>query len=317
MNTLPVLRALEKWHGGFSGEGVRLSVAAGLHEGAAIELREPIYVIGSGSDVDIVLKDSGIEARHALVRRSGRRIEVEALGGDLRVGSREIPKGHGYRGNLPMEFAIGGATVRIDRQDQPASQMAFTRSTTIAAAAFGLFAILIAVGMNAPSLAKPEEGNPATAATEGVQVAALGGGLPGTPQGGKANAAAALEQLAARLEEAGIDGITLSAENQRLVASGAVPKDKSETWTNMQAWFDQTYGDRVVLASDVTVAGVEAPPRLALQAVWFGPRPYILAGDGTRYHEGAYIDNGWAISKIGDKALLLTKDGATIALKYR
>lgn len=312
MSTLPVSRVLEKWHSSTSA-GVRLSVAAGLHEGAAMDLRQPVYVIGSGSDADIVLRDAGIENKHALIRRTGRRIEIEAVDGNVSVDGREITKGRGYGCKLPVEFAIGGAMVRLEQPDRMPARIALPRSATVAIGVFGLFAILIAVGMNAPSLAMTE----ARPAASEQAVAAAGQAGPDVTQSGKAGADVALEQLAARLQEANIDGITLAVTNQRLVASGAVQKEKSETWSNLQAWFDQTYGNRVVLTSDVTIAGVEAPPRLALQAVWFGPRPYVLAGDGTRYHEGAYVDNGWAISKIGDKALLLSKDGATIALKYR
>jgi hypothetical protein len=307
MSTLPVL--LEKWRNGLAGGDVRLSVATGLHQGAAVPLNDPTYVIGSDAEADIVLKDPGIEARHVLVRRTGKRIDVEALGGDVRVGSHQVLQGRGYRSSLPVELAIGDALVQISAPIEPESQMFLKRSATVAAGVFCFFTVFVAVAanalMNTPSSTKPVDAG--LAANDAALTAALG----------KVNSAVAQDKLATQLNEAGISGVTLALEKDRLVATGAVPKEKSEAWTNLQAWFDQTYGDKVVLASNVAVNGVEAPPRLALQAVWFGPRPYVLAGDGTRYHEGAYIENGWTINKIGDKALLLSKDGATIALNYR
>lgn len=69
--------------------------------------------------------------------------------------------------------------------------------------------------------------------------------------------------------------------------------------------------------SNIAVGDAAQPPRLTLQAIWYGERPYVIAGDGTRYHEGAFTNDGWTIKEIGQTALVLTKGGATVALKYQ
>ena len=81
-------------------------------------------------------------------------------------------------------------------------------------------------------------------------------------------------------------------------------------------WFDQKFG-QVPLVSNIAVGDAAQPPRLTLQAIWYGERPYVIAGDGTRYHEGAFTNDGWTIKEIGQTALVLTKGGATVALKYQ
>ncbi|WP_367272599.1 EscD/YscD/HrpQ family type III secretion system periplasmic domain-containing protein [Mesorhizobium sp.] len=50
--------------------------------------------------------------------------------------------------------------------------------------------------------------------------------------------------------------------------------------------------------------------------MWYGERPYVIATDGARYHQGAFTNDGWTVKRIGETELLLTKGGATVALKY-
>lgn len=305
MNALPVL--LEKWRNGFAVGNVRLSVAGGLHQGAAITLDGSAYVIGSDAEADIVLKDAGIAACHVLVRPAGVRIEIEAIGGDVQVGSRHVAEGHGYRSRLPVNLVIGGAQIVIGPPAASDSKSFFKRPTTAVAAVIcfiGVFGSIAAHALMSP----PSDITSGSGAGETLHAE-----VPDKAE----TPAIARDLLAARLDEAGVSEVTLAVEKNRLVASGALAREKSEAWVDMQSWFDQTYGDRIVLTSRVAVSGMGVPPRLALQAIWFGPHSYVLAGDGTRYHEGAYIDDGWMISKIGEKALHLSKEGATIALNYR
>lgn len=305
MHALPAL--LEKWRSGFADGNVRLSVAAGLHQGATISLDGSAYVIGSDAEADIVLKDAGIAARHVLVRPTGRRIEIEAVGGDVEVNTHHIAEGHGYRSRLPVNIVVGDAQMVICAPSQPEPKSFFKRPTTAVATVvccIGVFASLAAHALMSPPVGADLGADPGSTMQAAMPDKAE---TPAVAQG----------LLAAQLDQAGIGGVTLAVEKNRLVASGALAKEKSEAWLDIQSWFDRNYGDRIVLTSNVAVNGVGTPPRLALQAIWFGPNSYVLAGDGTRYHEGAYVDDGWMISKIGEKSLHLSKEGATIALNYR
>jgi len=110
--------------------------------------------------------------------------------------------------------------------------------------------------------------------------------------------------------------LAVGRSSERLVVSGTIPNAQSGTWTEVRLWFDQKFG-QVPLVSNIAVGDAAQPPRLTLQAIWYGERPYVIAGDGTRYHEGAFTNDGWTIKEIGQTALVLTKGGATVALKYQ
>ena len=124
------------------------------------------------------------------------------------------------------------------------------------------------------------------------------------------------KQLELRLEQAGIGSLNVEDSHGRLTVSGTIPTLQSEVWTDIQSWFDQTYGGQVPLVSDVVAGGVAQTPRLPLKAIWYGLRPYVITADGARYYEGAFVNDGWTIKEIGEKQLLLTKGGSTVALKY-
>ncbi|TIT91055.1 MAG: hypothetical protein E5W55_21025 [Mesorhizobium sp.] len=128
--------------------------------------------------------------------------------------------------------------------------------------------------------------------------------------------AEAENQLKQRLDQSGISTVTVQRSPGRLVVSGMIPSDKSNVWTETQSWFDQAFGAHVPLVSNVMIGDAQQAPRLTLQAIWYGERPYVIAADGARYHEGAFTADGWTIKRIGETELLLTKGGATVALKY-
>ncbi|TIX63676.1 MAG: hypothetical protein E5V33_12120, partial [Mesorhizobium sp.] len=129
-------------------------------------------------------------------------------------------------------------------------------------------------------------------------------------------AAEAESRLKQRLEQSGISTLTVQRSPGRLVVSGMIPNDKSGVWTETQSWFDQAFGAHIPLVSNVMIGDAQQAPRLTLQAIWYGDRPYVIAADGARYHEGAFTNDGWTIKHIGETELLLTKGGATVALKY-
>src|ERR1044072_9765257 len=63
-----------------------LECTAGFHRGVHLELEPGDYRIGSTPGADIVLRDAGIAAEHAVLRVGRRSIDLHAIGGDGRVG---------------------------------------------------------------------------------------------------------------------------------------------------------------------------------------------------------------------------------------
>jgi hypothetical protein len=99
-----------------------LESMAGFHRGVRLELEPGDVRIGSTSGADIVLRDAGIAAEHAILRVGRRSIDLHAVGGDVRVGEEIIANGYGCALRAPIDLTIGEAQLRIsiERNQAPA-----------------------------------------------------------------------------------------------------------------------------------------------------------------------------------------------------
>ena len=310
-----------------TGREVALQVTRGLHAGATLDLAEPLYTVGSSTESDIVLRDTGIAPIHARLRRKGGQVEVEAVGGDIVLANGDIvPKGHGRRCKLPLEVVFGEAQVLLTAPEQSLPSRNTPSRPILVAAGLVAVAFAISIAANGLSLAGSDPSAQQGAGdakltklafADGIQQYSL---LDATQEAGLAQGPVSIAnagaQLKLRLAEAGIGTLGVEESHGRLTVSGTIAEQQNEAWTGIQSWFDQTYGGHVPLVSDVVAGGVAQAPRLPLQAIWYGQRPYIITSDGARYYEGAFVSDGWAIKEIGEKQLLLTKGGSTVALNY-
>ncbi|RUX51941.1 MAG: FHA domain-containing protein [Mesorhizobium sp.] len=305
-----------------SGHSVVLSVTHGFHTGAELSLVEPQYTIGSSTESDIVLRDAGIAPVHARLRRKGGQFEIEAVGGDVALATGEtIHEGHGSRCRLPLTIGVGDARIRLVNPERPASRWSFSNRPLLVAGSVLCAVFALSLAANGLSLAKPDIGEMQPAQDgEPVRMAFAGETgkevLDDSSPAQLQTAAEAESRLKQRLEQSGISTLTVQRSPGRLVVSGMIPNDKSGVWTETQSWFDQAFGAHIPLVSNVMIGDAQQAPRLTLQAIWYGDRPYVIAADGARYHEGAFTNDGWTIKHIGETELLLTKGGATVALKY-
>ena len=292
---------------------LELSVTGGLHSGAAVGLRQSEYTIGSDVQSDIVLRDAGVFPLHAQLRRRSGRLYLEAVEADLVVNDGQvIPKGSGFRCKLPVEVSIGGAKLNLRSPvDSPVDKYKLARALPVVAIIAAVCGLVIAA-----SNLSQAEADGGRADKPGASIAAVDFEVRDYPA--QISSGAVARELDEKLAASGLDGIAVEEAGGRLIVSGALPGSKAPAWANLQAWFDQKFGSDVVLVSKVIVgSGEHGKPRLTLQGIWHGDRPYIIGGDGTRYHEGAFTNDGWLISRIGDRELILEKGGATFALNYR
>ncbi|TRC71700.1 FHA domain-containing protein [Mesorhizobium sp. WSM4307] len=302
-----------------SAQSIALSVTHGFHAGAELSLVEALYTIGSSTESDIVLRDAGIAPIHARLRRKGNQFEIEAVGGDVALLTGEIIRqGQGSRCRLPFVIGIGDARIRLVNPERPSSRWSLGNRSMLVA---GSVLLAVSVAANGFSLAKSDIGSQASSRDDQPVRMAFAGErgqevLDDSSPAQIQTVADAESQLKQRLDQSGISTVTVQRSPGRLVVSGVIPDDKSGVWTETQSWFDQTFGGQVTLVSNVMTGNAVQAPRLMLQAIWYGDRPYVIAADGARYHEGAFTDDGWTIKHIGETELLLTKGGATVALKY-
>ncbi|MER9669516.1 FHA domain-containing protein [Mesorhizobium sp. M0203] len=305
-----------------TGHSIALSVTHGFHAGAEVSLVEPQYTIGSSTESDIVLRDAGIAPIHARLRRKGSQVEIEAVGGDVTLATGEtIHEGHGSRCRLPLTISVGEARIKLVSLQRVPNRWSFANRPLLVASSVLCAVLAISVAANGFSFAKQEIGAKASSQDgQPVRVAFVGQAgekiLDDSSPAQIHTAAEAESQLKLRLEQSGISTLTVLQSEGRLVVSGMIPNDKSDVWAQTQSWFDQSFGAYLPLISNVMVGNAQQAPRLRLQAIWYGERPYVIAADGARYHEGAFTDDGWAVKHIGETELFLTKGGATVALKY-
>ena len=90
-----------------------LESTAGFHRGVRLELEPGDVRIGSTPGADIVLRDAGIAAEHAVLRVGRRSIDLHAIGGEVRVGEEIIANGYGRALQAPIDLTIGEARLRI------------------------------------------------------------------------------------------------------------------------------------------------------------------------------------------------------------
>ncbi len=101
-----------------------LESTAGFHRGVRIELEPGDIRIGSTPGADIVLRDAGIAAEHAVLRVGRRTIDLHAIGGDVRVGENVIANGFGCALQAPIDLTIGEARLRISMERNQAAAQA-------------------------------------------------------------------------------------------------------------------------------------------------------------------------------------------------
>src|SRR5215469_15187624 len=99
-----------------------LESTAGFHRGVRLELEPGDIRIGSRPGADIVLRDAGIAAEHAILRVGPRSIDLHAIGGDVGVGEEIVANGYGCALRAPIDLTIGEARLRIsiERNQAPA-----------------------------------------------------------------------------------------------------------------------------------------------------------------------------------------------------
>lgn len=307
-----------------------LAVVDGVHAGVTLALDKNVYSIGSKSSADIILADDGVAPEHGVVRLHGRAVIVEAAGGEIGLGKRHrIAHGHGCRTTLPVELRFGTAVLRIEQPSEGRTRLnsaVVLRWGAIGAIACGALIPMAGfdpVGainrMNLASLTSPSVPVPASVSSSFT----LASEITPAPLAERASSAAitatvdaAAGALAERLTQASLTDLAARVDGRRVVVSGSILREQHAAWSDIQRWFDVTYGSRYVLASAVETRLPGGNPKFDLQAIAFSESPYVITADGQRRYPGAVLDKGWVIKEISERRLTLTKNGQELALSF-
>lgn len=293
-----------------------LSITQGLHRGVSLALENPVYTVGSAGDVDLLLSDPGIAARHLALRFAAGQVAVEALGGDVTVVARHgqeirIPMGSGHRARLPLTVRVGAALLTLS--PPPAGARAAAPVAPIwrnkAQWVIALVLMCLCVGAFAyRGHPQASQASPGLSTPDGNRTAH---GL--NDERNRASAAQAKVWLEQQLDTASLTHITVNETGDQLSVEGRYdPADKSR-WTSVQQAFDARFGQHVVLHSNVSPRTEVAKPRVRFQAVWLGEHPYVVSDSGKRLYPGAVLADDWTLERIENNQVILARGAERFA----
>lgn len=312
-----------------------LFIQSGLHAGTVQRLAPGIYTVGSELEADIILSDEDIEAVHLIVELDRHGLRLEPLQGAIAIEGESVdlePGGERHLA-LPASFSIGRAIIKITAP-RDAVQSKRRMRTAVVAAGLALLAVLgfqIAdplggdPGMgpaNAlmqpqmPLIDQPVRDDRAAGMT--VDTNAEEEASPNSEDIAAAKPDVTLDQAAAALRERlaadDFSGIKVKTAVDRIMVRGEAEPARMGEWQDVRIWFDGAFGRDFLLVAEVEPAEQETPPNLAIEAVWSGEDPYLIAG-GQRFAVGAHVGDGWMIDRIaadeitfkrGDRSFSLT-----------
>lgn len=337
------------------GEGtapvVTLTVMSGLHRGATMELEAGEYLVGSGDDCDIALRDREVKPHHCRLTREWYGFSLH----DLRGGNAQpiAPQTVNYDGGeIEAVFDIGGLSLSL-RQPPPSrpavvsQPLARTRWSWVMPAIIAGLVVAIAIFVLAKSGSRQAQlpvasrivaGNLALIA-QGFGSVHFRGGNHGELEvvglvtdvaergrlyewlrrGHYADAHIAVQAGSELIEQArraiAAEGLQVDVHAGRLRIEGTtserVVKDRIRTLT-------QDLQSTVPVEDHVTfvAASERSPPTppfpVRLRGVMVGNPSYFLTDQGARYFVGGVLPDGAEVLAIDKRQIRFAVDGKVI-----
>jgi hypothetical protein len=283
--------------------GAILSITSGLHRGATLELTAREYLVGSGDDCDVVLRDRHVAAHHCRLARKWSGFEVR----DLRTDEPQViaPKLVAYGGGaIEAQYEVGGVVFTL--RQPPAAHMAgqsekapayFAPGVLLAALAVGIVLIIWAVG----AAGRQDERGASRSVTER------------TATGSSQSLSGLLEQARHALAD---DSLHVDARNGRLRVEGVTAN--AAVKTRIRALSDDLRGTIVVEDHVEYVerrAASPGPFPLRLRGVMIGNPSYFLTDTGARYFVGGVLPDGAEVLAIDAAQIRFRFDGRVVTYK--
>jgi type III secretion protein D len=300
-----------------------LFVESGLHQGTVQALTPGAYRVGRELTADIVLADDGVLDHHVLFDLDRRMARIEPLAGAVVVDGRPLAPGEFLSISLPGTIEIGGARLSL-RAPKDRSRPCWRRRALLAASVVVacLLPLHLALSPSAGMMTMSVWGasSPSTSPVPSLSLARLttDAGTPGTPPAPRAAETASIAgspeavpepadpraELRRHLADQGLDRLDIGGEGGRITVDGVLAPDALERWQSVQMWFDRRFGRNAVLVSRVRAQAKPERPDVAIQAVYTGPKPYLVAG-GSRYPVGTIVGGRWRIAQITANQVVL------------
>ncbi|MBT2297566.1 SctD/MshK family protein [Pseudomonas fluorescens] len=284
-----------------------LVITHGLHQGGSLPLDQPVYILGSTSDADLLLSDAGIVERHMALRFTDGQVAVEAIGGDVFVGgthAREmlVPAGKGHRAHLPVDIRIGEARLTLSCGTAALAPVAASAIVSSRQRKPRWMVALLLMFLCVGAFAFRGEPVPLQVLSAADKAALLA--VHHEPRTSLVRARAWLEQ---QLATSGLNQIKVSEVDGQLSARGTYGPTQKSQWLGLQQAFDGRFGQQVMLLPDVLARNETTRPRVRFQAVWFGDNPYVINDNGERLFPGAVLNDNWRLERIESDEVILAR----------
>lgn len=319
-----------------SGSAFTLFIESGLHAGTVQRLAPGIYTIGSELDADIILSDQDIAAIHVIVELDRHGLRLEPLQGEIAIDGESVSLEPGGERHLvlPAAFSLGGTNVKITAPKDAVQSRRRMRNAVIGAGV----ALLAVIGFQilTPLAVDPSDGpanalmqQPAAVIDQQVGSDAQAGMTGDTHEKDEVlrqdsgddiamtvpditldQAAAALRE---RLATDDFPDIDVKTAVDRILVRGEAEPERMDQWQDIRIWFDGAFGRDFLLVAEIEPAVKETPPNLAIEAVWSGEDPYLIAG-GQRFAVGAHVGDGWMIERIGTDEITFKRGDRSFSL---
>ncbi len=301
-----------------SNPAVVIKVLSGQHAGASQELAFGELAVGSSLDADIVITDPGIAGHHVRLSFTQTKLEIEALEGEVTLNGEAVAQGSSASDAYPSLISVAGVSLEIKRHRRvlfEASPLWYTRGGAV------IVILLMLLALN--KVLEPSSAARALVSANVHELAAEAGknDMPANTvrhlkRASAENISAAVQSLRERLNASGIATLDISATSEAVAVSGVVPPAKESDWQATERWFDNNFGNTIVLEARVSFLSRKAQQSpLEIQSVWAGKMPYVIDGRGDKVYEGTKLRDGWLIDKIEKDHVVLRRQAEYLELK--
>ena len=235
-------------------------------------------------------------------------IELEALEGEITVGGQIIQPGSTAKTRYPVRCALGEAEIEIS------GTLPDDKSSALPLMKIGAIALVFLLAASKLYFDMPGRNPELTSNAEQLS-AGMSTKEPEPLQGELSKTA--VDSFYKHLLSVKIDSISLKAGTGIVSATGTIDPELKDDWRSAQVWFDENFGQRLVLQSDVNALPrkpVKSP--ITIQSVWSGKNAYLIDGDGNKHFEGAVLRDGWVLEKIQPDRVLIRRDKEPLVLRY-
>ncbi|RMC34921.1 SctD/MshK family protein [Paracoccus alkanivorans] len=305
-----------------------LTVLSGPNAGARTSFAGGKMRIGGGNEDQIIL--AGVPAGAMTLRADGETLRVQAGAEGIHCHdgatgfAHSLPTdGKSFETRLPATLRLNDETMIVLSRLGPAASRSSGRRMMVGVAVVAMVAGLwIGARLDGPAAqglitqaqaSLPADSIPPRERTRPEREAMLTATSPRREciEDCIEKAAVSFDE---RLDEAGLDGLQLVAEQGVLRVTGTMTEGQGETWRRLRARFEADFGQSLPLISEISEGTPE--PVLAVSSVWLGKVPEIRTKSGNVFRVGDTTPDGWEIRGISVGEIRMSRNSRNISVRF-